>query len=80
MQSENYQANLTEVTKDDFFNIIGTLDVMLRTEGDYPYTTVFSLKHGEMIEKIVRKYGEKRKYPIISNYYIAPKFLSKASE
>lgn len=63
---------MEEVTKEQFYNTIGQLDVVLRVIGHFPYTTEFRLRNGFLMGKIVDNYtdGISHKYPIVSRCYI----------
>jgi len=37
------------VTEDKFYEVIFPLDVVLQTEGNYPYKTTFRLRHGGVV-------------------------------
>lgn len=68
---------MKECTKEQFYQGIGTLDVVCAATGNFPYTSVFKLRHGGMVGKIVDSYtdNEPHKYPIISRYYLAEQYL-----
>ena len=60
-----------EVSKDEFYNIIGPLDVTLSALGNYPYTTEFKLRHGRLIGKAVDSYKGEYFWPVVTRYYIS---------
>lgn len=39
----------TKVTAKRFYEVIGPMDVVLSIEGNYPYKTIFKLRHGGII-------------------------------
>ena len=41
--------NMMHVTSEEFYKVIGPLDVTLTLLGDYPYTTEFKLRHDGLI-------------------------------
>ena len=60
-----------EVSKDEFYNIVGPLDATLSTLGNYPYTTEFKLRHGRLIGKSVDSYEGEYLWPVVTRYYIS---------
>lgn len=64
--------HMEEVTKEQFYNTVGQLDIVLKVIGDFPYTTEFRLRYGALMGKVVDDYkdGIKNQYPIISRYYV----------
>jgi len=60
-----------EVSKDEFYNIVGPLDVTLSTLGNYPYTTEFKLRHGRLVGKTVDSYAGEHSWPVVTRYYIS---------
>lgn len=60
-----------EVTKDEFYKIVGPLDATLSTLGNYPYTTEFKLRYGRLIGKSVDSYEGEYLWPVITRYYIS---------
>lgn len=52
-----------EVSQDEFYKIVGTLDATLSTLGNYPYTTEFKLRHGRLIGKSVDSYEGEYLWP-----------------
>lgn len=60
-----------QVSKDEFYSIVGPVDAVLTTSGNYPYTTTFQVRRGRLIGKAVDSYEGKFKYPIVTRYYIS---------
>lgn len=58
-----------QVTRDEFYNIVGKLDATLHVIGNYPYTTEFKLRHRQLIGKTVD--SDENIYPIVTRYYIS---------
>jgi len=49
---------MKEVTKTEFFKVIGPQDVVTALEGPYPYTTHFNLRYtGREVGRIVESEG-----------------------
>ncbi len=66
---------MKNVSKDEFYNIIGPQDACVRIENEYkwPYTTLFELRHArKLVGKIVITSPENtgHKYPLTTNYYL----------
>lgn len=66
---------MKEVNQEEFYKIIGPLDVCIRIEDEkhYPYTSLFELRYNrKLIGKIVNSYTDNidKKYPIITKYYL----------
>jgi hypothetical protein len=66
------QTEFKEVKKDEFYNTIGPLDVVLSITTDFPYTTEFKLRSGTVKGKCVNSWtdGVYQKRPIIEKYYL----------
>ena len=64
---------MNEVTKKKFYEVINPLDVVLQTIGDYPYTTIFKLRHGQEVGRVVGSYPKGKIYPVIQTYYLKGK-------
>ena len=56
---------MKEVTKEYFYSKIGKLDVTVYPRGEFPYTTEFKLRNGQMMGKVV----ESLPRPITEKYY-----------
>jgi len=66
---------MKEVTKDDFYQVIGPLNVMVSTIGDYPYTSEFRLKDSNILIGRVIPRKESSTYPyFINHYYLYDKY------
>lgn len=65
---------MRQVTKDEFYKIIydGKLDVCVgRPIGNYPYTTDFKFRNGNLFGRVVDKYESPEfKWPVISEYFL----------
>ena len=64
---------MKEVTKEEFDNKIGQLDVEVCSIGNFPYTTNFTLKRNrELIGKTVDNFTDEttRSRPIITKYFL----------
>ena len=63
---------MIEVTKEQFYDAIGELNVALQATGKYPYITEFRLKDGTLLGKVINDYtgGILNNYPIVSRYMI----------
>jgi len=63
---------MKEVTKDEFYKVIGPHDVTLNTISPFPYTTEFKLLNGSLVCKVVSTFtdAEKKLYPIITKHYL----------
>jgi hypothetical protein len=61
---------MREVSKKIFYEKIGPLDVVLRTIGQYPYTTIFELRGGSEIGRTVDSFSVDQKWPIITQYFL----------
>lgn len=65
---------MTEVTAEAFWEIIGAQDVVLSLDNEhkFPYTTLFKLRHGDIIGKLVNTYTDEipHKLPLVTKYYL----------
>lgn len=61
---------MKEVTKENFFKIIGPLDVVVDVQGKYPYTTLFKSRRGTEVGKIVGSYPPGKRYPVLETYFL----------
>jgi hypothetical protein len=65
---------MVQVTKDEFYKKVMPLDAVVSTEGNYPYTSVFSFRHGGMIGKAVDRYAtekdEPTEYGTVTDYFL----------
>lgn len=63
---------MKEVTKDEFYKVIGPLDVVLHTQSPYPYTTEYKIRYGSVVGKVVNSYtdGIQHRWPIVTKYYL----------
>lgn len=61
---------MKEVTKEQFYDTIGQLDVIVKAIGNFPYTSEFRQRNGQLMGKIVKTFTDGIKYPVISRYYI----------
>lgn len=60
-----------EVSKDEFFKIVGPLDAVISVVPPFPYTSEFKIRYGKLIGKAVDSYGfEFGKY-LVARYYIS---------
>jgi len=66
--------NFREVSKEQFYKIIGVGDVVSTVKGKYPYTTEFKLRYGRLVGKTVDSYEGQYKWPVIRKYYISNDF------
>lgn len=57
---------MKKVTREEFYEVIGNENVIVKPIGDYPYKINFSLKNGRVIG-----YIQDTENPDISDYYIA---------
>jgi hypothetical protein len=55
------------VSKNEFYSIIGQLDVTLSVRGQYPYTTLFKTRHGDVKGKSVDSHGNGR---LLTKYFL----------
>lgn len=63
-----------KVTGSEFYKKIGSLDVTTFIQEPYPYTSLFKLrKNQKLVGKIVEKYSEYNKYPIVIEYLLVEK-------
>lgn len=60
-----------EVSKEEFYDVVGAVDAVLTISNDYPYTITFKKRGGGIIGKSVDSYKGKSKYPIVTRYYIS---------
>ena len=64
---------MNKVTKEEFYKIIGPLDVTLTIINPYghPYTTVFKMRHsGRKVGRAVDSKPEGKQWPITTTYYL----------
>jgi len=61
---------MKKVTKDEFYNTVGQLDVAVSVVGNYPYSCLFKTRSGEIKGKIVDVMQEGRGLPV-SEYFSA---------
>ena len=66
---------MKEVTKEEFYEKIEPLDVLVSIENEHirPYNNLFKLRgNGKLVGKIVNSFtdNEFMKYPIISKYFL----------
>lgn len=61
---------MKKVTKEEFYNFINPLNVALTVIGEFPFTTHFKLKTGELKGIVKDNYHDGKYHPIISEYYI----------
>lgn len=66
---EGYK-NMKEVTKEEFYNTLGQLDVVIKAIGYFPHSLEFRQRDGLLMGKIVKTFTDGIKYPVISRYYI----------
>lgn len=63
------------VTQDVFYKKIGRLDVCLKLEGRYPYTTLFTPRYGrDPVGKSVGRCDEK--HQLVHDYYLTEALVS----
>lgn len=64
--NNNLKQNIMKaISKKDFYNIIGKMDVIIDVKGNYPFTTMFKLRNGNVVGKSVDVLNKKE-----SNYFI----------
>ena len=63
---------MKEVTQEEFYKVIGPLDVVLNTISPYPYTTEYKLRYGALVGKVVDGWtdGVPHRWPIVRKYYL----------
>ena len=61
---------MERVSKGEFYKIIGPLDVVLTTVGNYPYTTIFKLRNGKEVGRSVSEFTTEYRWPVVSSYYL----------
>ncbi len=66
---------MKQVTQQQFFEFVGNKDACIRIENEYqyPYTTIFELRHSrKILGKRVDSYTDEieKLYPLITKYYI----------
>lgn len=68
---------MKQVTYREFYDAIGQQDAVTSIENEYsyPYTSLFKLRNGELLGKVVDSYtdGIKNKYPMVRKYYLSQK-------
>jgi hypothetical protein len=58
-----------EVSRDEFFEVINKLDVHPTPIGRYPYTSLFKMRDGRVVAKIVDTLPERSAMPV-SSYWL----------
>lgn len=66
-------AHYTEVAKEEFWEVIGPRDVASTIVGPYPYATVFKMRNGRVVGKIVTHLEQGARW-IDTTYYLAKPF------
>jgi hypothetical protein len=65
---------MIQVTKEEFYKKVMHLDAVVSTEGNYPYTSVFSRRHGGVIGKAVDRYATEKDEPTqfetVTDYFL----------
>lgn len=65
---------MREVTKDEFYEVIGNKDIVssILYPYNYPYTSIYKLRHSQKeFGRIVNfKFSEVRMHPITTKYYL----------
>jgi len=42
-------SDMVQVSKEEFYAIVGPLDVCLSIEGKYPYRSIYKLRYGKVV-------------------------------
>ena len=62
---------MKEVSMNEFYDFIGPLDVVVSVIGsEFPYTSEFKTRQGEIKGRVVESITEKQRYPITKKFYI----------
>jgi hypothetical protein len=61
---------MKEVTKEQFYKVIGPLDVVSSVIGDFPYTTEYKFRNGGLKGKVVDRMGKDDEDHTVSTYYL----------
>ena len=61
---------MKRVTQKEFHEKVLTLDVIVSIQGSYPYTSVFTLRYGSEVGRIVRSFAPGTRHPEIEQYFI----------
>ena len=60
-----------EVSKDEFYKIVGPLDAVVSAVPPFPYTSEFKIRNGKLIGKSVDSYGFEFGKHVVTRYYIS---------
>lgn len=64
---------MKEVTKEGFYNSIKPKDAVVSVQGDFPYTSIFSLRNNhKILGKAVDSYMNGKNGLIKTTYYLNP--------
>ena len=62
---------MREVSKDEFFNTVGQLDVHPRPVGRYPYTSEWEMRHTrELKGRTVNSLPPGKGWPVTTTYFV----------
>ncbi len=61
---------MKQVSKDEFFKIVGPLDVTVSVLGNYPYTNEFKTRRHKLIGKAVDRYVNGNRGLITTDYFV----------
>ena len=60
-----------QVSKDEFYKIVGPLDAVVSAVPPFPYTSEFKIRYGKLIGKAVDSYGFEYGSYVVTRYYIS---------
>ena len=66
-----YLDGFREVSRDEFYKIVGPLDAVVAAVGNFPYTSEFKIRYGKLIGKAVDSYGYEFGKYVVTRYYIS---------
>ena len=72
--ADRVTAGMTEVTMDEFYDVVGPLDVIFQN-GRYIYTSLFVERYGVEPVGVTRDYPEE---PLVNGFWRNRYFLSKS--
>lgn len=60
-----------QVSRDEFYKLVGPLDAIVSAVGNYPYTSECIMRNGKLIGKAVDSHGFEYGKHVVTRYYIS---------